>query len=60
MIANASCIPVPESPTAAPGSVGGPSAVPVVENAPAAFCAIGSKHLYSANGPDSPKPFSRA
>ena len=45
VIASASSTPVPESPTVAPGSIGGPSSSPVTENAPAAACAIMSKHL---------------
>ena len=38
-MAIAACTPVPASPVVGPGIIGGPSASPVMENAPAAACA---------------------
>ena len=45
MIASAVCMPVPVSAIVGPGRIGGPSASPVTENAPAAAWASMSKHL---------------
>lgn len=42
------CIPLPVSPTVAPGRIGGPSISPVMPKLPPAAWAIQSKHLKCA------------
>ena len=60
MMAAAVCTPVPVSPMAAPHRTGSRSAKPVTLMTPPVACAIMSKLLYSAYGPDRPKPLMRA